>query len=273
MRTANVSARAKSGVPLRIAKVTTLDISRILTRLRAAKDEETRDVLGRIFEKWVLLKLSEKATTVQLCRQLLTTSAKTLGGLEQWVIPNRTRASFLGQDASEVTPSASTTLWVPQNVSFPVVDAIIVTGNKATLIQVTVGVSHKPKAPAWEQLLASLAKNQLVVDSLVFIVDSNSALRCRQELDDNTSVNDANVLNEYDKLPQYMCRMDERMCWVTKENSGVSVCFPVALDVDFSNTKVVEELINTEMKASTATLVGHHCAKSGSFEVPIVYRV
>ena len=65
------------------------------------------------------------------------------------------------------------------------------------------------------------------------------------------------------------------MCWVTKENSGVSakVCFPVALDVDFSKKTVVEELINTEMKASTATLVGRRRAKSGSFEMPIVYRV
>lgn len=189
-----------------------------LTRLERATGS-TRPVLGHFFEVYV----------ISLLKSDFRFSRRKLDGgmLEPWEIRTAqkfTVARYPGDDATSVVPTGVDTLYLPQSSQFPVVDAIIVSATGvATLIQVTVGNDHKPKASSVKDLFGKLAKNKLKIESFVWVVDTSSELNTKQATIDGT-------VAKYNKLDQYLCRIGARMCWVMKKKSDKStaVCFPIS---------------------------------------------
>ena len=49
----------------------------------------------------------------------------------------------------------------------------------------------------------------------------SSGLKKKQGKSDST-------VAAYDALPQYLCRIGARMCWVKKKKSPKAVCFPIS---------------------------------------------
>jgi hypothetical protein len=89
------------------------------------------------------------------------------------------------------------------------------------LIQVTVAATHPPNADQTKKLLDGLGRANYDVTGIVWVVDGSSTLHTKQRL-----LNDAK-LKEFEDLDQWLCRVDDSMCWVRKKGGqGAAVCFP-----------------------------------------------
>ena len=212
-----------------IASLDATGVSTQLRRLREANDA-TRDVLGRFFEEWAIGQLISGAPMSWACCDQANQQ------LVEWVKPKPTTVSyFTGDDASAICQVTSPTLYVPRSSTFPVVDALLVDGVNVTLIQITVGASHKPKQAPTRNLFADLAKKKLKVTAFVWLVDASSGWSGKQDIEDGK-------VKAYDDVAHFLCRLDEHMCWVRKKgNNSASCCFPVT-SPDLTGAAVLKEV-------------------------------
>ena len=78
----------------------------------------------------------------------------------------------------------------------------------------------------------------------------------RPKLNQWQSLKGGKKLPAYDKTPQYLCRVDEFMCWVRKSGSeSQAVCFP-AFAIDLTNTKEVLDEITKRVDPQAKTVSG-----------------
>ena len=196
---------------------------KLLRALRAAgNDQVTRDVWGRVFEAWAISLVRSGSC---LSRHSLR-PGEPPGMLEPWALPRSLAISYFpGSDAKKIVGTAQDTLWVPESAQFPVVDCVIVRAlasptsrTSATLIQVTVASSHHPKLANAVELFDALATNGIDVVDFVWVVDASSKLNQWQSLEGGKK------LPAYDNTPQYLCRVDEFMCWGARVGVRVKQC-------------------------------------------------
>ena len=132
----------------------------------------------------------------------------------------------------------------------------------ATLIQATVASSHHPKLANAAKLFDALAANGIDVLDFVWIVDASSKLNQWQSLEGR-----GKKLPAYDNTPQYLCRVDDFMCWVRKSGSGSqAVCFP-DFAIDLTNTKEVLDEITKRVGPQAKRVSGG----TGAQEDPIKF--
>ena len=253
-------------------------ISRQLQRLRDAKDEQTRDVLGRVFEYWFLLQLQGEGGPSPLCWKRLNPAVNVPPPhLEQWPLPTEKLVvtRFPGDDAAVVQPAVKPTLFIPTSSRFPVADALLVVGSEATLIQVTVAGAHKPNLKPTVALLARLKENKLRVTSLVWVVDLSSTLASAQSIVNASPP----ATKDFDDIPQYLVRVDEFMCWVGRESSdgkgkavsGTVLGFPVPTATP--TTTMIETQVQRWIEVEgTVTLRNFKHGDLGTLACPLLYN-
>ena len=243
--------------------------SRLLQRLRECKESGIRDALGRFFENWVISKLQKGET---FCRMSL---EKQGAVLERWDLPSSlTVARFPGDEPKKIESTAQDMLWVPYSSKFPVVDCVITrakpapTGTaavEATLIQVTVASEHRPKQAPTEQLFKALEANNIKRVEFVWVVDSQSTLNKKQALASGGSC------AAYDSTPQYLCRVDDHMCWVQLKGTakGTAVCFPCdPMATELTILDQVKKLVDPKAKK----LTNFNQGTIGSEAAPLIYE-
>ena len=180
--------------------------------------------------------------------------------LEPWVLPQSLITSYYpGNDPKKIVGTTQDTLWVPETPTrqFPVIDCVIVRAHasstsrtSATLIQVTVTSGHHPKKGNAETLFNALETNGIDVLDFVWIVDASSKLNRWQSLEGRDK------LPAYDNTPQFLCRVDDSMCWVRKNGNGSqAVCFP-AFAIDITNTKQVYDEITKRVDPHAKRIAG-----------------
>jgi hypothetical protein len=184
----------------------------LLKCLREARNDAARDVYGRYFERWFLQLVQDGGV---FCRQLV--DDKQVHPVERWEPAGKpTVTYFLGNDPSAITATDALTLHIPMSSNFPVIDAVLTwkQGNKnhASLMQVTVGPSHTPKSDKTKELLAALKKNGFNEWDFTWVVDPESKLASLQNVD-------GAAVASWKKLKQYICRIDDSMCWVCKKGA------------------------------------------------------
>ena len=243
---------------------TASDPGRLLRALRTAgNDQATRDALGRFFEAWVISLVRSGSC---LSRHPLR-PGEPPGVLVPWALPRSLATSYFpGNDPKKIVGTTQDTLWVPESAQFPVVNCVIVRAlasptsrTSATLIQVTVASSHHPKKENAAKLFKALANGIDVLD-FVWIVDASSKLNRWQSLE-------GGALPAYDNTPQYLCRVDDSMCWVRKSGSGSqAVCFP-DFAIDLTNTKEVLDEITKRVGPQAKRVSGG----TGAQEDPIKF--
>jgi hypothetical protein len=276
---------SSSAVWLWVARGDAATVSKQLQRLRDAKDEDTRDMLGHVFEAWFLTTLRKSPSThlptepLRLCWRRLNPPTPTGASLEVWSLPSPMDVNqFAGNDASSIGPNATPTLWIPQSTNFPVVDAILVDNNEVTLIQVTVSPAHKPGVRAIDSLMSSV-KLPLVIKRIVWVVDAESKLAATQPLDNTkpgtlSTTDVAAVTKKYDAIPQYLVRVDEWMCWVQEGSKGsTKFCFPVLTPAPLQDS--IEAMIKKQLDASKTVKLQKFVTGSGigTFAAPLTYKV
>lgn len=242
----------------------------LLQRLRVAEDEQSRDVFGRVFERWALVTLK---SSLRLCYQRMNRGAKSVGVPQEWQVKLPLRELPFFEISDLPRQCKVPTLCVPKTPQFPVVDAILICGKKATLIQVTVTNSHKPTVEQVRILLKGLDDQGLTVDSMVWIVDMSARLSQWQEIvaanPNKQKTIDSVTINRYNAIPQFLCRLSECMFWA-KDGAKDAVCFPVTQADDMTNVATVARLIKKHLQISKLTL-GSTSSK-GTIDDPLTFN-
>ena len=255
------------------------EISRMWLRLANVQDLVARDVYGRCFENWILTKLA-KEKSLHLCYQRLRRTAPYVGPLEKWKYPTTlpTVVNFSGEKFEDMDIVVSLTqpaLQLPRSPQFPIVDAVLVSGTAATLIQVTVAKEHHPTYEQMKNVFGKLKIAGVTAATLVWVVDSASTLSWQtlQQVPAGLAANDS-VAEAYNALPQYLCRMGQRMCWVKEQghSKADAACFPIEATVDITNIATITALIQKYMQLTTPpSLPQAPSSTSGTFDHPIGY--
>ena len=197
------------------------------------------------------------------------------GMLEPWALPRSLAISYFpGSDAKKIVGTTQDTLWVPESAQFPVVNCVVVrvpasstSRASATLIQVTVASSHHPKLANAEELFKALAANGIDVVDFFWVVDASSKLNQWQSLEGRDKLPADDEPPAYDNTPQYLCRVDEFMCWVRKSGSeSQAVCFP-SFAINLTNTKEVLDEITKRVDPQAKTVTGG----TGTQKDPIMF--
>ena len=134
-----------------------------------------------------------------------------------------------------------------------------------TLIQVTVASEHRPEQAPTQKLFGALETNKINTVEFVWVVDSQSTLNKRQKLAGSGSC------DAYKKTPQYLCRVDEPMCWVQLKGKGrgTAVCFPCDPTATESNIlDQVKKLVDPKAKKFTKFTQGD----IGTETAPLIYE-
>ena len=231
------------------------DPGKLLKLLRAAgNDQVTRDVWGRFFEAWVISLVRSGSC---LSRHPLR-PGEPPGMLEPWALPRSLATSYYPvNDPKKIVGTTHDALWLPESAQFPVVNCVVVRAlasptsrASATLIQLTAASSHHPKLANAAKLFDALATNGIDVLDFVWIVYASSKLNQWQSLEGGEE------LPAYDNTPQFLCRVDDSMCWVRKSGSeSQAVCFP-AFAIDLTNPKEVLDEITKRVDPQAKRVSG-----------------
>ena len=172
---------------------------------------------------------------------------------------------------------------MPLVPDFPVVSAVLVVGARATLIRVAFADPREVAAGPTAQLIETLKRKGLKVDSFVWVIDPSSKLDAAHTVATQPrnllGAADANAAAQetLDKVPQYVCRVGEFTCWVREAGDGAAPAVAVPVASAFPERSEIEAAIRTcVLPAASDTavaVIGYTRGNHGWARSPLRYAL